>query len=613
MVKTFIYGTPHGFNFYEGDATWDSYFKGFYVSSRKGQRLMINRREDRTVVYSFLCYSLMEYADSPRPNAFFGCSLVVDDTMFSPDLKTMFKWFSFLFDTLIQRGKLFYKNEGGRIQYRCERFADCQEEVAWLKENMPNIFNSNDIRKFQPDQYFSSDNSGRVICSHIDTAEEKLLANIKKSRWVAISPLFKPDEEIEEINFAEIEKKYNQFNERLVEYMLSSSQQTIQQLDSLGKDCKQTIGLLRKYQGVVEDDTEKQNCQTYINKYSSLFEKIEQGRNNKFQSKKGRNYPPQDSSTQSTTQTVYPPQPIHDSKQGPLPPAYPPNQQHTSNDNFGNIYMIIAAVVVVAFIGITAYLILGGDDEVTTTPTEQFAQSEFYAFLESGRFNDAVEYTQKYSRVDLNVQIRDAMIKEIAQILDKTQNPDEDIQQFIDDNQVAIDHIGLSNKIEMIQRSYQAISETIKKANLSEAEIQYAMHSLENLPDCALKNRFRTELGSRLQQLITDAQRRSDDRHQQSQSAVTIIVSYTWNGEPNTESFTSSRSIYIPCKGNEPTQIEVRTSPETKMTFSGSVNHNPKRTRCTADIKDGTTQTFTCNGIKVKVTGKKSDPKMTHV
>ena len=157
---------------------------------------MINRREDRTVVYSFLCYSLMEYADSPRPNAFFGCSLVVDDTMFSPDLKTMFKWFSFLFDTLIQRGKLFYKNEGGRILYRFERFADCQEEVEWLKQNMPKIFNSNDIRKFQPDQYFSSDNSGRVICSHIDTAEEKLLANIKKSRWVAISPIFKPDEEI---------------------------------------------------------------------------------------------------------------------------------------------------------------------------------------------------------------------------------------------------------------------------------------------------------------------------------------------------------------------------------------------------------------------------------
>ena len=612
MVKTFIYGTPHGFNFYEGDVNWDSYFKGFYVSSRKGQRLMINRREDRTVVYSFLCYSLMEYADSPRPNAFFGCSLVVDDTMFSPDLKTMFKWFSFLFDTLIQRGKLFYKNEGGRIQYRFERFADCQEEVEWLKQNMPKIFNSNEIRKFQPDQYYSSDNSGRVICSHIDTAEEKLLANIKKSRWVAISPIFKPDEEIEEINFAEIEKKYNQFNEKLVEYMLSDSQQIIQQLDNLGKDCKQTIRLLQKYHSVVEDDTEKQNCQTYINKYLSLFEKIEQGRNNKTKDKKIKTYP-----AQGTTQPVYPPKPKHPTQRGPLPPAYPPNpqQQTTSNDNFGNIYTIIAAVVVVAFIGITAYIISGGDGEVTPPPTEHFSKSEFNELLESRRFNDAVEYTQKYSRRDLNSQIRDAMLEEIARILDQTQNPDEDIQQFITDNQVAINDIGLSNKIGMIQRSYQTISETIKKNNPSEAEIQSAMHSLADLPDCTLKNQFRMELESRHQKLIADAHHTRDDS-QQSQSNVKIIVSYMWNGEPITKTFTRSGSTEIECKGSEPTQITIYSSPKTKMSLdTGTATPINGKTGFISDFQDGKTQTFTCPsaGITVTVTGKKSRSNMNHV
>ena len=65
MISTYIYGSPHGFNFYERVASLNDYFKSFYISTRKGRRLMVNRKDDGTTVYSFLCYGLMEKEGRP--------------------------------------------------------------------------------------------------------------------------------------------------------------------------------------------------------------------------------------------------------------------------------------------------------------------------------------------------------------------------------------------------------------------------------------------------------------------------------------------------------------------------------------------------------------------
>ena len=77
QVKTFIYGTPLGFNFYEDDSLYKDYFKAFYISSREGRRLMVNRLDNGETTYNFLCYRIAEAGN--RPNAFFGMSLVLGD------------------------------------------------------------------------------------------------------------------------------------------------------------------------------------------------------------------------------------------------------------------------------------------------------------------------------------------------------------------------------------------------------------------------------------------------------------------------------------------------------------------------------------------------------
>ena len=51
MIKTFIYGDPHGFDFYEKDVYLNDYFKGFYISSRRGRRLVVNRRENGETIF----------------------------------------------------------------------------------------------------------------------------------------------------------------------------------------------------------------------------------------------------------------------------------------------------------------------------------------------------------------------------------------------------------------------------------------------------------------------------------------------------------------------------------------------------------------------------------
>ena len=78
MIKTFIYGDPHGFDFYEKDVYLNDYFKGFYISSRRGRRLVVNRRENGETIYSYLQYNLKEVIARPT-HAFFCMSLVLTD------------------------------------------------------------------------------------------------------------------------------------------------------------------------------------------------------------------------------------------------------------------------------------------------------------------------------------------------------------------------------------------------------------------------------------------------------------------------------------------------------------------------------------------------------
>ena len=115
MIKTFVYGTPHGFDFYEKDAVYTEYFKGFYISSRKGRRLMVNRRDNRETTYNYLRYELREV--EVRPNSFFGMTIVLDEGQYCPNFNKILEWFDYIFEKVLNEKNIFKRNEDGEIQY----------------------------------------------------------------------------------------------------------------------------------------------------------------------------------------------------------------------------------------------------------------------------------------------------------------------------------------------------------------------------------------------------------------------------------------------------------------------------------------------------------------
>lgn len=272
-MTTYVYGSPHGFNFYEGDTALDYYFKAFYISSRQGRRLMVNRRDDGTTIYSFLCYGLAE--STKRPNAFFGMSVVSDGAEYCPDMKELYEWFDYLFGKLVERGGVFRVLDDGKLQYRIDKFKDAEDDIEWLKGNLPNIFTkASGVVMLSYDRSYAWGNTGHVICCNIDTDPDRIIADFKRSQWIALSPDFAPEEEREEINFAGLEDKLNRYNQSLLSVAVNPSAASLSQLSAAEADCTDTLIMLRKYLKVTIDDEERQQCQEIYDKYSRLYDNI---------------------------------------------------------------------------------------------------------------------------------------------------------------------------------------------------------------------------------------------------------------------------------------------------------------------------------------------------
>lgn len=274
MIKTYLYGTPHGFDFYEKESAFSDFFQGFYISSRKGKRLMVNRREDETTVYSFLHYGLMEVGG--RPNSFFGMSLVMDEGRYTPDFQQMFKWFEYIFEKLLERGGIFKKNEAGIIQYRIDKFEDASEDVEWVKINLPKIFSKEAAtRILNYDNSFKQGQAGKVACFNDEESEKNLLAAFREFRWITLSPGF---EKSIELDAGELKERLGELNGELAPL---ATQVAIGKLVSLENDLEQmhqeaesTCVDINKYLSSIRDEEEQKTFGELLNRYKELSDNI---------------------------------------------------------------------------------------------------------------------------------------------------------------------------------------------------------------------------------------------------------------------------------------------------------------------------------------------------
>lgn len=296
MIKSYIYGTPHGFNFYEGIKSFDEYFKSFYVSSRKGSRLMIHRQNNGMVFYNYLHYGLTEIIG--RPNSFFGMSLSVDDGKYCADFDQLFNWFELVFNTIVQRGKILHFNEGGKIQYCVDKFDDAHNEIEWLKATLPNIFNKETfpdkaVGLIPLDSSFKDDKGGIIKCFNNQTPNTKIIKTFKLHRWLAISSIFPIEEEAFELDLLSIEGTYSGYNQEILPIAITPQESFLPILNEFAVSCKKIISDLEKYCKSVEDKKELEKGQDLIIKYndlqnniSSLINKIDSHKPQPLNSKK---------------------------------------------------------------------------------------------------------------------------------------------------------------------------------------------------------------------------------------------------------------------------------------------------------------------------------------
>lgn len=290
MIRTYIYGVPHGFDFYEKDANLNNYFKGFYISSRRGRRLMVNRQENGETIYSYLQYGLKEVERQPL-HSFFGMSLVVDDYQYCPNFKVLLEWFDYLFNKLVKEQRIIKKNEDGVLCYVIHKFEEVSDEVNWLKNIIPNIITKSEqaddvkveISKY--DKSFFVGNVGQIVCFNKPVSEKRLFEVFHKNSWISVSSEILEKEEVNtsgniadseviEYSYEELDEECNKFTEILLSIAIDISCTSVTDLAEIEGKVKKTCINLENYLPTIDNIEEKNKFKNLESKYNSLKDKI---------------------------------------------------------------------------------------------------------------------------------------------------------------------------------------------------------------------------------------------------------------------------------------------------------------------------------------------------
>ena len=567
MFNTYIYGTPLGFDFFEDIASLKDYFKGLYISTRKGRRLMVNRRDNGETFYNYLRYGLAE--KEGRPNSFFGMSISIDNNEYAYDFKEIFDWFDYLFEKLVDRGTLFFINTGNVIQYKVSKFKHVPDEIQWLKNNIPNLFTkAQGVKLREYDSSFSSSSSGQIRCFNDDTSTPVIVDAFKKFRWIALSPNFKPEDEPIEIDPNDIDSQLNRYNQQLVPIAISPKQEYLGILRSIESDCSDIIHLVQKYLSTEHDDNEQKECkqliaraQDIVSNTRTIISKIKSTNADKDDSEKpvsyricskcGRQLHISNFDSQSSPY-------CHDcAKEQSLnykhknkkcikcgiekPISEFPKNSYICYDcnksksilDYIDSKIIAIACIVVLIIGVSLYLIIGGnnseeyksneneDTEVLASDSEMdnnaVDASRFNSLVNNSEFLDAYDIVKGKNNEDeylrqLNTSIQSYLWNLIDQP-GNTGSVDKIKQFFIINKRLVIDvlHIDESTWINCAQ-AYNRLLELIQKPSLSQAQRDEASQLIEELPTSPVS--IRQTFENRIENMRKDEEVAAEKRQQ---------------------------------------------------------------------------------------------------
>ena len=262
-----VYGTPHGFNSYEVPAAMSEYFERFYRTNRRGRMLFVNRRNDGSTIYSFLVYGLVE--SGGRQNAFFGTSFILRGNQFVTDLKTLYNLFNLEVDQLVARRRVI-EAVNNRLKYLIGDFKSVEDVLNDYLNSILSGLSNFDTESYTPD--FKDNNSGQIALKNIDTPTRELTNVFKTTRWLAVSPYFKPDEPRIEVDLGDLNMQYTSSLEQLTLMAINKRHSDEDKLSNIVSSALAAIKLLKNYaaQGSL-DNKELQSINELSSKFNTLY------------------------------------------------------------------------------------------------------------------------------------------------------------------------------------------------------------------------------------------------------------------------------------------------------------------------------------------------------
>lgn len=229
-IRTYVFGNPSGWTLYEGDEAENDYFKDFYVASRHGDRLTVNRRTDGTVAYTYINYDLRESSDRCGP-AHFGMSMIMDGGEYTPDFAALYSFMQQLFNAAVNRSDgLFTSSDGRGVRYGVSKLSDAADTIEWIKATLPKIFDRVKTAAINNDSSFAKGSVGNVLTLPDDVEPTTALAAFRKCRWVAVSSQFRPPEKEgggdvlpPEISLRDIELQHKSIMQRVLDIAVDAN------------------------------------------------------------------------------------------------------------------------------------------------------------------------------------------------------------------------------------------------------------------------------------------------------------------------------------------------------------------------------------------------------
>lgn len=183
MPRTYIYGVPKGFNLYEADPEMINYFLSYYIADRRGRWLEINRRDNGETFYNYIQYGLAEVERTPQ-NSFFGMTLVLEGGQYIADLHRLLQLMDLLFNHLVEGKIVMDYDSNGVLRYKVDRFDRVEDEMKWLKSNLPIVLDNVKIAVYN--ESFIKGKPGLVATFREKTSTDKVLDTLRKFNWVSI-------------------------------------------------------------------------------------------------------------------------------------------------------------------------------------------------------------------------------------------------------------------------------------------------------------------------------------------------------------------------------------------------------------------------------------------